>query len=181
MTIPRDSIAKPEVTVESITVEYKKKKVQAKKLTVSSKIPIRLADAWQLVQTPKLLQFVSKGMISFLSVDGMLPDKWEVNKTYGVKMRIFGFFPFGGTHYLQIESIDHENHEIETREWDQSAKIWNHKVTMSAQGTDAIQYEDTIVIYGGLLTGFITAFAREFYKHRQRRWCLVKDGHLFSE
>jgi hypothetical protein len=41
-----------------------------------------------------------------------------------------------------------------------------------------IYYEDSITIYGGILTGFITSFAKEFYKHRQKRWQIVAANKL---
>jgi len=41
-----------------------------------------------------------------------------------------------------------------------------------------IYYEDSITIYGGMMTGPITAFARQFYKHRQKRWQIVAEKNL---
>ena len=112
-------------------------------------------------------------MINFKSIDEGFPKKWEKGRTYGVTMRIFGCIPFGGTHYLNIVDINSTKHRISTKEWDNSAKVWNHDVRIKAIGPDSIYYEDTIEIYGGFKTGFITAFARRFYKHRQKRWQIV--------
>jgi hypothetical protein len=58
---------KPVATVENVFIEYEGKTVKAKKLTVRSEIPISIDTAWQNVQTPALLQYVAKGMISFRS------------------------------------------------------------------------------------------------------------------
>ena len=167
-----------EVAVEKIKINYKGSGVAARKLTVSTVIPMDIDKAWGNVQTPELLQFVAKGMIHFKSVSEKFPKKWEVGKTYGAKMRIFGFIPFGGIHYLNILAIDSKNHTIATKEWDSGAKVWDHEVKMKAIGTDAIHYKDTIVIYGGILTALITAFARLFYKHRQKRWLIVAKDQL---
>ncbi|MEO1054629.1 MAG: hypothetical protein AAFX87_28620 [Bacteroidota bacterium] len=169
---------RPEVAVEDTSIVYRGRTVKAKKLKVSSTIPMSIQDAWENVQTPELLQFVAKGMIAFKSTDGGFPAKWQVGKTYGAKMRIFGFLPFGGTHYLKIEGIDHDNYEIATKEWDNSAKVWNHDVKMETLSDGSIHYQDIILIYGGLMTGFITAFARIFYQHRQRRWQIVAKKNL---
>lgn len=169
---------KATVRVEKVSAEYKGKIVRAKKLTVSSCIPMPIDSAWKNVQTPALLEFVAKGMISFKSTDGGFPSKWEVGQTYGAKMRVFGFIPFGGTHYLFIEKIDANNYEIATKEWDNRAKIWNHSVQMREMSDGKLYYEDSILIYGGLMTGFITSFAKQFYKHRQKRWQLVARKNL---
>ena len=71
------------------------------------------------------------------------------------------------------EKIDEVNKILQTREWDNSAKVWNHKISLKKQTNKTILYEDEIVIYGGMLTGFITSWAKSFYKHRQKRWQLV--------
>jgi hypothetical protein len=170
--------SKPTTKVERISIDYKGKAVKAKKLTVSSEIPMEIDVAWNNVKSPELLKFVAKGMIGFKSTDGGFPKNWEVGQTYGVKIRIFGFIPFGGTHYLHIEKIDEERKEIATREWDKEAKVWNHHVVMKDLGNGNFYYEDDIIIYGGWKTGVITSFAKRFYKHRQKRWQIVAKENL---
>ena len=173
---------KPKSKIEWVVTEYKGKKVKARQLTVSSEIPMYLDSAWANVKTPALLQFVAKGMIRFKAVESEFPKQWEVGQTYGVKMRVFGFIPFGGTHYLFIEKIDDNNNTISTKEWDRGAKVWNHEVTMKDLGNGIIYYEDSIIIYGGVMTGFITSFAKRFYIHRQKRWQKVAKEKLnFAE
>ena len=169
---------KPKALVEKIQIEYRGNRVKAKRLTVSTVIPMDINKAWEFVRTPELLQFIAKGMITFKPVDRPFPKKWEAGKTYGAKMWIFGCVPFGGTHYLNIHTIDPVNFTISTKEWDRSAKVWNHTVRMKALGKDTIFYEDIIDIYAGFMTGFITAFATFFYAHRQRRWQIVAREHL---
>ncbi|EKB51197.1 hypothetical protein [Cecembia lonarensis] len=173
---------KPKSKTEKVVIEYKDKSVKGKQLTVSSEIPMDLDSAWANVKTPALLEFVAKGMIRFKTIESEFPKKWEVGQTYGVKMRIFGFIPFGGTHYLFIEKIDDNNNTISTKEWDKGAKVWNHDVTMKDLGNGIIHYEDSITIYGGVMTRFITAFAKRFYVHRQKRWQIVAKEKLnFTE
>lgn len=169
---------KSKVELEKVYIEYQGRRVQARRLIVSTLIPINIDQAWAHVQTPELLQFVAKGMIKFKSVDSGFPKKWERGKIYGAKMLIFGFIPFGGIHYLEILTIDPTNFIISTKEWDNSAKVWNHEVKMKAIGTDAIHYKNSSVTYGGFLTGFITAFAKLFYKYRQKRWQIVAKANL---
>ena len=169
---------KPTANVESVLIDYNGSKVKAKKLTVHSEIPMGVDTAWDNVKTPALLQFVAKGMMKFKSVDGPFPKQWEVGKTYGVKTRIFGIIPFGGIHYLFIEKIDDNGYMLSTKEWDRAAKVWNHNIMMRDLGDGKIYYEDVITIYGGRMTGSITSFARQFYKHRQKRWQIVAEKNL---
>lgn len=134
-------------------------------MTVSSTLPMPADQVWAKVQTPALLQFVARGMIRFKPLDGGFPPTWKPGETYRVWMRIFGFIPFGGTHYLQVEKIDPEQYFIATREWDQAAKVWNQHIQLQTLPDGQPHYQDRIYIYGGLLTGVITAFAHRFYRH----------------
>lgn len=159
--------------MENIRITYRGIEVKACKFTVSSEIPMPIDRAWANVKTLALLQFVARGMIRFKPEGEPFPWQWQQGKTYGARMRVFGFIPFGGVHHLFIEEIDDRQYVIATREWDRQAKVWNHRVSIQALGTDRISYEDKIIIYGGWMTPFITAFAKKFYKHRQRRWQIV--------
>ncbi len=162
--------SRPAAKIERIQTTYNGKTVNARRLTVRSVVPMPVEQVWANVQTPALLQYVSKGMIRFKPSDGAFPAKWEEGKTYGAKMRIWGVLPFGGTHFLLVDHIDQGNYQISTLEWDRQAKIWNHQIKLRDLGNGTTDYEDTIVIYGGLLTGLITRFAKWFYIHRQKRW-----------
>lgn len=164
--------------VEKIHITYQDKQVKARQLTVSSEIPMHIDSAWANVKTPALLQFVAKGMLRFKAVDGELPKQWQLGETYGVKMRVFGFIPFGGTHYLYIEQVNDSLYHIATKEWDKSAKVWNHHIVLKNLGNGKTYYEDAITIYGGAMTGPITAFAKRFYIHRQKRWQIVARENL---
>jgi hypothetical protein len=168
----------PVTKVDPVIIEYNGNKVKAKKLTVHSEIPMGIDAAWNNVKTPALLKFVAKGMIKFKFVDGDFPRQWEVGQTYGFKTLVLGIIPFGGIHYLFVDKIDEGNYMLSTKEWDSGAKVWNHDITMRNLGVGKIYYEDSITIYGGILTGFITSFAKIFYKHRQKRWQLVASKNL---
>ncbi len=161
-------------TIEKTKVAYNGKMVAAKKLTIKSHIPIDLNTAWKKVKTPALLEFVTKGKIKFKPTGGKFPEIWKEGETISTKMFIFGFLPFGGIHYLFVEKIDDESKEIIAKEWDNAAKVWNHRIEMKEIDNQTIEYLDEIIIYGGVLTGFIILWAKFFYIHRQKRWHLVK-------
>ena len=164
--------------VEPIIIDYNGSKVRAKKLTVHSEISIGIDTAWENVKTPALLEFVAKGMIKFKSVNGGFPKQWEVGQIYGFESRVFGIIPFGGIHYLFVEKIDDSNYMLSTKEWDSRVKVWNHLITIRKLDDGKIYYEDSITIYAGIMTGFITSFAKRFYKHRQKRWQIVAKENL---
>lgn len=168
----------PIASVETEVIEYNGKMVKAKKLIVYSEIPIEINKAWNNVKSPALLQFVAKGMMKFKSVDRLFPKQWEVGQTYGFNTRVFGIIPFGGIHYLFIEKIDDNNFALSTIEWDIRAKVWNHNIMMKDLGDGKIYYEDSITIYSGIMTGFITSFAKKFYKHRRKRWQIIASNNL---
>lgn len=170
---------KPEATIEHIQIDYKDKKVKARKLTVSTKIPMSIENAWQHVKTPNLLKLVTKGRIKFVADD--FPEVWQEGDTASAKMYFFGFFPFGGRHYLFIKRIDNIEKKIETEEWDNAVKVWNHTVFLEKVDEHHIIYTDEIIIYAKWKTGFVTQFAKSFYKHRQRRWLMLAEGEIQLE
>jgi hypothetical protein len=167
-----------EVKIEKLKLYYNGNQVIARKLTVSSKMLINCDKAWEKLQKCELLEFVCKPKVKFKPNGGQFPNSWNVLETVSTKMLIFGFIPFGGTHTLYFEKIDAENKILQTREWDDAAKIWNHKISLKTLTTNSIYYEDEIVIYGGMLTGIITAWAKSFYKHRQKRWQLIVKNNI---
>ncbi len=168
----------PKVAIESVHINYKNKLVRAKKLTMSSVISMPIDKAWETLKTPALLQFIAKGMMHFKFVGGKTPDFWQEGETYAVKLQIFGFLPFGGTHYLHIEYINKDELVIITKEWDKGAKVWNHSIQMKDLGNGCFLYKDSIVIYGGIITRPIAFFAKKFYEHRQKRWQIVASKNM---
>ncbi len=161
--------------IEKIKIPFEGKEVTAHKLTVTSEIPIALETAWENVTTSALLEFVAKGKIRFVPIAGEFPERWEEGSTVTTKMIAYGFIPFGGLHTLHFERIDHINKVMQTKERDNFTKVWNHKISMKPIGPNTIYYEDEIVIYGGILTGFISWWAKSFYWHRQKRWQLIAE------
>jgi len=161
------------VKTEKVQLQYQNQTVKARKLTVSSEIPMPIEAAWANAKTPALLQFVAKGMMRFKPAEGAFPAQWQQGQTFAAKMYLFGLMPYGGTHYLDVETIDDQQYYIKSKEWNNSTKVWNHEITLTPLENGNVLYTDTIEIYAGLKTGFVAAFAKRFYKHRQKRWQLV--------
>lgn len=159
--------------IEKIKINFGNKEVTAHKLTVTSDIPINIESAWKKVKKSALLEFVSKGKIKFIPTDGKFPAIWEQGMTVKTKMIAYGCIPLGGLHTLSFVKIDKETKILETQEKDSFAKVWNHKISMRSIGENSIYYKDEIVIYGGILTKFISWWAKSFCMHRQKRWQLL--------
>jgi len=166
------------VEIEKLKIKYKGKEVTANKLIISSEMFIDIDIAWRNLQKSELLEFVCKPRIKFKPLDGHFPKSWKESEKISTKMLFYGFLPFGGTHTLYFEKIDQENKILQTKEWDDAAKIWNHKISLNQHTNKSIYYEDEVIIYGGILTGFITAWAKSFYKFRQRRWQLIVKNNI---
>lgn len=156
-----------------LKVVYRDKEVIAQKLTVSSEIPLDIETAWAKAKTSALLEFVTKGMVKFAPLNGHFPTIWQEGSTVKTRSLLFGFIPFGGTHTLFFEKIDDTQKILQTQEYDDAAKIWNHTITMGRVTDTTILYKDEIIIYGGVLTFLITLWAKYFYQYRQKRWLLV--------
>jgi hypothetical protein len=168
------SANKPRATTEKIKMNYNGKVVSARKLSVTSRIPMDIETAWTQVKKTSLLEFVAKGKIKFVPTNGKFPEVWRKGMKVSARMLLYGFIPFGGLHYLTVEKIDEANKTIQTNEWDKAAKAWKHRIEMKPVNNQATDYLDEIIIYGGILTNFITFWAKHFYIHRQKRWRLVK-------
>jgi hypothetical protein len=57
---------------------------------------------------------------------------------------------------------------------------WDHWIAIEPERRGT-RYTDTVHIDAGLLTPLIVAFARIFYRHRQRRWRrLAKSGFAYD-
>lgn len=166
------------VTTERTKIIYKNKEVNACKLTVQSLIPIGIDKAWSHVTTSKLLVYVAKGKVTFQPVGDSFPSIWKQGESVQTRMLLFGIIPFGGIHNLFFEKIDAVNHILQTTENDDAAKVWNHNISLIKVDEHTISYKDEVIIYGGILTPFISAWAKSFYKHRQKRWLLVAANNL---
>ncbi|MFD1767872.1 hypothetical protein ACFSAG_13575 [Sphingorhabdus buctiana] len=124
---------------------------------------------WAHVQTPKLLHYVTRGMIRFLPKGKPFPDKW-VEGEYRVWMLLFGWLPVGWQ-AIRIEMPQQASGKYVVRDngYSRLIKRWDHWIEITAEGTGA-RYIDRVEIEAGFLTPLIWAFARLFYAYRQRRW-----------
>lgn len=161
--------------IDKTRTTYQGKEVTAYQVTVVSVIPMNIDSAWKKLKTSALLEFVTKGRISFRPEGGKFPPTWEEGKAITTKMLMYGFIPFGGKHSLYFECVDDINKVMKTRESDNSAKIWNHTMSMKKIDDQTTEYKDEILIYGGMMTRFISRWAKSYYVYRHKRWQLVAE------
>lgn len=162
-------------SIEEIQYPFHNRKVTAHRLRVTSSLPIDLDSAWEKVQTSDLLVFITKGRVKFKPTGGEFPKIWKEGSVVTTKMLVYGFIPFGGLHTLKFEKKDQKNKVLQTKEWDKGAKIWNHTISLKKKDEKSVEYTDEVIIYGGILTGIISFWARSFYKYRQKRWRILAE------
>ncbi|PWN06602.1 hypothetical protein [Rhodohalobacter mucosus] len=128
---------------------------------------------WKKIIRPASLQFVASPVLTFKPLSGKsLPDEWQVDVAYRLKLRLFGFIPMG-EHTIRLTEIDKKSNTIRSRESGRLAAVWNHEITFHETEPGKIRYTDEIEIRAGWLTPAIALFAHLFYRHRQRRWMVL--------
>jgi ligand-binding SRPBCC domain-containing protein len=139
----------------------------------STRIDLPPATVWAKVQTAPLLQHIAWPMVRFIPVGETSLDAFQPGGRYRVKLRLFGFIPFG-TQWIVTSLHEPENGEWPKRLRDNgySALIakWDHWITVAPDANGGTKYSDDVAISAGIWTPFIWAFAQTFYWHRQRRW-----------
>jgi hypothetical protein len=177
LAYPPDSVPQGiEAAVETVQLEYEGRMVSARRLRVRSLLPLSVDSAWAWVQTPALLEHVARGRVRFLPENETFPLRWFAGDSVGTRMRLYGFLPIGGVHWLYIETVDQARRRIETREWDRTVQVWNHTITLEPLGPKQTLYTDEIVLYARWRTGLIAWWAKGFYRHRQKRWQKLQPG-----
>jgi hypothetical protein len=158
------------VEVEKIPVEVQGEFRPGRRVTVQSIFNLPPQDAWQLVQTPRLLSQVARPVIMFTGQDGQpLPDAFTEGQTLHLQLRGLGVLPLGG-HTIIIDKIDPARFEIQSTEHGQIAQTWRHFISIRPYGQVQTLYTDQVDLYAGEQTAAVAAFARLFYMYRQTRW-----------
>lgn len=140
-----------------------------KKIVIRSYFPHQREQIWAKIQYTSSLQYICKPWLSFSPRAGhALPEKWQQGDTARLRLVAYGVFPLG-KHDIHLETISNEDFVIQSRERGNLVAIWDHLITLQAEGEGTV-YTDEVVVYAGGLTSFIAWWAMGLYKHRQRRW-----------
>ena len=131
-------------------------------------MPISARVAWETVQQPQTLRYITRGLLGF-RIDGRLPPRFAQGETYRMRLMLFGFIP-AWRHEITIVRLDDAGREILTSEHGGSVKTWNHHITVDELGPYRSRYTDAIEVGAGLLTPLVWAYAQLFFRYRQWRW-----------
>lgn len=140
-----------------------------RKITRTTILPAPAEKVWALVQRPETLLYVARPLLSFTPLHGPFPETWEEGD-YEVAMRVLGVLPIGRQHVVIVHEPSGDGvWRIRDAGHGGLAKVWDHLITVEAQGAQT-RYTDEVTIEAGWLTAPVAAFASVFYAHRQRRW-----------
>lgn len=123
---------------------------------------------WSALSSPAAFVLVANGMIRFPAAerargpwrDGDVVEGWTF---------LFGALPWA-RHHLRVHAIDATSRSRESREHGGLVRRWDHTIVVTPLGERRCRYEDRIEIDAGPLTPAVAAFARVFYRYRQRNW-----------
>lgn len=131
--------------------------------------------------TPKLLHYVARPMVAFITVSSpALPERWKEGK-YVVGLRLFGFIPLGHqTIVMSVPSRSGSHIELRDNGYSSLPSRWDHLIAIrSAEG--GCVYSDLVEVKAGVLTPFVWVFAWLYYRRRQRRWLrLVNNAYKYD-
>jgi hypothetical protein len=140
------------------------------------------AEAWEAVQRPALLAWVSAPLVHFVPRrPPAFPRRWAPGD-YEVGLRLFGLLPLGGQRIRISAAVPEctptdERYGIRDDGAGQLARRWDHRITITGPPGGPTRYTDDVDVAAGPLTPLVWAFAQLFYRWRQSRWrALVARG-----
>jgi hypothetical protein len=155
---------------ERIRIDYNGKEVKAYEVAVKSKFAHSLDKFFEQEMNPANTLIITKPMAYIRMLNGLDHESWQEGFTYQLKIKTYGFIPTGGIHYIYLEEVNEEKTFIQTREHNNMAKVWDHRLSFEAVGEDSTTYEDRIVIYAGGMSWIFAKYLLVFYKMRHRKW-----------
>ena len=123
---------------------------------------------WSGVKTPHAFVHVARGLVRFPAAE-RVDGPWRVGTEITGWTFLFGFLPFS-VHTLRVESIDEKTMTLVSDEEGGLLRMWRHELITTPIDEHSCHYEDRIEIDAGILTPLVVAYAKLFYRGRQRRW-----------
>lgn len=123
---------------------------------------------WSALSSPAAFVLVANGMIRFPAAERAL-GPWREGDVVEGWTFLFGVLPWS-RHHLRLHAIDATSRTLESREHGGLVRRWDHTIVVTPLGARRCRYEDRIEIDAGVLTPVVVAFARVFYRYRQRNW-----------
>lgn len=132
-------------------------------------LPARPERVWEHVQTPRLMQYVGKGLVRFAPAGGKrFPDKWTEGE-HKAWLYLFGIIPLGWQVIgIELPPGDGPGRQLRDNGHSPLIRRWDHRIIIEPEGTGT-RYTDSIAIEAGFLRPVIARAADIFFAHRQRR------------
>jgi len=158
------------VTKEKIDIINKKGKTKkGRKLTFESELDCSAKQIWDAYQNSDFMNQISKPKGKLKPKKGyQVPEKWIEKKIDSFNLTVQGFVPMG-SHFIEWEKIDEENFVIQTREKGGFVTVWDNRIEIKPTSDSTFIYIDELILRAGILTGFTTTWAKDFYKYRHKK------------
>jgi hypothetical protein len=135
---------------------------------VSTELEIPAERAWETVKKVSTLRYITRGVLGFRPL-GEVSETIAAGDVIRVRLLFFHVIP-AWKHEIRIVGVGEEARRIETMEHGGSVRRWNHVITVEPAGELRSRYTDRIDLDAGQLTSLVAAYAKVFYRYRQRRW-----------
>jgi hypothetical protein len=126
---------------------------------------------WAAVRTPQVFRFVTRGIVDWRPVRGRT-EPWQQGDEATGLLLLGGVVPLS-MHRIRVESIDDHERVLRSDESGGVIRSWRHDILVEPLDDGRSRYTDVVHIDAGPLTPVVVAFARLFYRERQRRWRML--------
>lgn len=131
-------------------------------------LPLQVDAVWKQLLLGETFLYVARGLLGVANAEA-IRGPFHVGRRATLRLRAFHLVPVG-EHEITVVSIDPVQHVIQTRERSWLLPVWNHMLTVAADGPLRSRYTDRIEFDAGWLTPLASPLVMAFFGHRQRRW-----------
>lgn len=144
--------------------------IPGKKVIVGSVLQCGKEKAWELLETVGLLQHLSWPFLQFRPLPGeQLPAMWRMGQKLTVQLICCGVIPLG-EHTIEIERLNPQTGEIQSRESNRWTAVWNHRIVLEEISAQQCLYLDEVELHAGRVTDLVALAVRFLLRYRQTRW-----------
>ncbi len=144
-------------------------------LEISTELGCSPDQAWQQVQTTRLMKHVTRPLLFFEPLEPPVwPDVWE-EKAYLCRTNLLGFLPLG-KQWIDVRfsgpdpAHTNQTYQVCDKGRGDLVRKWDHLVVIEGTPAGKTRYTDRLEIEAGILTPLVWLYGQVFYRHRQRRW-----------
>lgn len=131
-------------------------------------LPLPVDAVWKQLLLGETFLYVARGILGVANAEA-IRGPFHVGRTGALRLRAFHLVPVG-KHEITVVSIDPVQHVIQTRERSWLLPVWNHTLTVAADGEETSRYTDRIEFDAGWLTPLAVPLVMAFFAYRQARW-----------